>query len=279
MTAYLVRLTMGDKYKGSVTNIEKRVEDFLKSEGFFGITEAASIEKIEDATGIFVTNDVKGIMGICNSCQTEQGLGAILGRSGYGKTYALQYYADKPNVIYMECDELMTTGDIIAYLEKMLQLPSKDTSNWDRVNRIKDYFRSRHNQGYLLIFDEADKLLNKHTQKKLEVIRNIYDQSRVGVVISGEPHLNTQLKRYSERFANRIDVAVHLNGLTKTDVERYLERYNISDEATGEIIKIATNRTNGCFRILDRTMKNILRVLDGDRITIETVETATKMML
>jgi len=266
------------KYTGDVDKLEKQIDDFLKSEGFFG--DAVKEKSIEEtSSGIFITNDVKGIMGICQSCQTESGLGAVLGRSGFGKTYALKYYAEKPNVIYMECDGLMTTSDIISYLEKMLQLPGKDTSNWDRINRIKDYFRSRHNQGYLLIFDEADKLLNKYTQKKLEIIRNIYDQSKVGIVIAGEPQLNTHLKRYSERFANRIDVAVHLEGLTRNDVERYLSKYDITDEALEEIIRIATNKTYGCFRILDRTIKNIHRVAEGEKITIETVEAATKMML
>ncbi|OQB15736.1 MAG: hypothetical protein BWY15_00449 [Firmicutes bacterium ADurb.Bin193] len=270
---------LSGKYSGNIGNIERRIEDFLKSEGFFGAAGTTEIHKPEETPGIFITNDVKGIIGICRSCQNEQGLGAILGRSGYGKTYALKYYADKPKVIYMECDELMTTTDIITYIEKMLQLPSKDTSNWDRVNRIKDYFRSRHNQGYLMIFDEADKLLNKYTQKKLEIIRNIYDQSNVGIVIAGEPQLNTQLKKFSERFANRIDMAVHLDGLNREDVERYLCKYDITDEAMNEIVRIATNRSYGCFRILDRTIQNILRVMEGNRITLEAVEIATKMML
>jgi len=250
----------------------------LKNEGFFGIN-ATPEKRAEDTSGIFVTADVKGIMGICQACQNGYELGAILGRSGFGKTYALKYYAEKPNVIYMECDELMTTTDIISYIEKMLQLPSKDTSSWDRVSRIKDYFRSRHNQGYLLIFDEADKLLNKFTQKKLEIIRNIFDQSKVGIIIAGEPQLNMHLKKYSERFANRIDVAISLEGLSKDDVIRFLSSYNATPEAMAEIVKIATNKTYGCFRILDRTLKNILRVMEGDIITLETVEIATKMML
>ena len=264
-----------DTYKGNIQNTEDKIKTFLQREGFFGAAE----EEADNIEGIFLTNDVKGIIGVCGSCQLEQVAGVVLGRSGYGKTYALQHYAKKPNVIYMECDELMTASDMVTYLEDLLDLPGKGIGIWPRINRVRDFFRSRHNQGYLLIFDEADKLFNQRTQKKLEIVRKIYDQSRVGIVVAGEPQLKDQLKRFSTQFANRIQPAVKLEGLGKADVERYLSKYNVTDEARDEIVRIAINKENGCFRKLDGTIKNILRVCDDDRITIDTVEKATRMML
>lgn len=80
---------------------------------------------------------------------------------------------------------------------------------WSRVNRIREFFNV--NQGYLLIIDEADKLINKYTQKKMEILRGIFDQSDVGIVIAGEPRLETELKSSLTRFANRMDFYYKLN--------------------------------------------------------------------
>ena len=38
-----------------------------------------------------------------------------------------------------------------------------------RVHGIRDFFNT--NKGYLLIIDEADKLVSKYTQKKMEILR------------------------------------------------------------------------------------------------------------
>lgn len=51
------------------------------------------------------------------------------------------------------------------------------------------------------VIDEADKLINKYTQKKMEILRGIFDQSDVGIVIAGEPRLETELKSSLTRFA------------------------------------------------------------------------------
>ena len=63
--------------------------------------------------------------------------------------------------------------------------------------------------------DEADKLINKYTQKKMEILRGIFDQSNVGIVIAGEPRLETELKGNLARFANRMDFYYKLKGLSK----------------------------------------------------------------
>lgn len=65
---------------------------------------------------------------------------------------------------------------------------------------------------------EKCKLINKYTQKKMEILRGIFDQSNVGIVIAGEPRLETELKGNLARFANRMDFYYKLKGLSKNEV-------------------------------------------------------------
>ena len=56
-----------------------------------------------------------------------------------------------------------------------------DRLEGDRVLALLLFFNT--NKGWLLVIDEADKLVSKYTQKKMEILRAIYDQSDVGVVM------------------------------------------------------------------------------------------------
>lgn len=222
------------------------------------------------------TSDSVGIIAVCQSCQDYMGLGIIVGRSGFGKTYTLKYYAKSPKVAYVECNESMNARDLIKAIEKTLALPHITGSIDDRLDNIKDFFNS--NAGYLLVIDEADKLITKYTQKKAEILRNIYDQSDVGLILAGEPALEKMVRQYIPRMANRIDFFYELEGLSKSEVQKYITGYEFDDAAENEIVHRATNEKNGCFRLLDRTFKNVIRVASG-KITIDTVRQASSMML
>ena len=198
-----------------------------------------------------------------------------------GKTHALKKYAKLQRVAYIECDDTMACRDLVEAIEMELGMPrSTGGTIWSRVNRIREFFNV--NQGYLLIIDEADKLINKYTQKKMEILRGIFDQSDVGIVIAGEPRLETELKSSLTRFANRMDFYYKLKGLNQNEVKDYLEGFEIDEAAMGELISRATNNNNGCFRLLDRTLNNVLRVLrerGETKVTLKIVSEASSMMM
>ena len=103
---------------------------------------------------------------------TQVELGIIVGKSGQGKTHALKKYAELPRVAYIECDDTMACRDLVEAIENGIGLPKGYGGTiWSRVNRIREFFNT--NEGFLLIIDEADKLINKYTQKKMEILRGI----------------------------------------------------------------------------------------------------------
>ena len=130
--------------------------------------------------------------------------------------------------------------------------------------------------------DEADKLINKYTQKKIELLRNITDGARVGLVLAGENILETLLRTYDARFANRMDFFYKLRGLSEQEVRDYLEGYDVEEAAMAEFIRRAQNTQTGCFRLLDRTLNNVLRILKDSgqtKVTLKAISQASSMMM
>lgn len=240
-----------------------------------------------DLHSMFMTADSKQILAICDMCHEEKLIGAIVGLSGNGKSFTLKnYQRSNEKVAYVECDASMTSKDLMTSLEYSLGLTMHSGTLSSRANAIKAYFESH--PGYLLIVDEADKLITRDTIKKIEILRNLHDQvdeygeHYFGLIIAGEPDLMSLLRQHNERMRNRIDMLAKLDGLSHKEVLSYLEHVGITDvteKAVNELVCRGTNiGKGGCFRLLHRTLKNVVRVAKGGSITSDHVEQASRMM-
>lgn len=273
---------LSGKYDADTTDIELKLTSFL-SEKTGELIELPAREpgkKAGQKPRFFESRDARNVLGVCQSCQDFIGLGVVVGRSGYGKTHVLEEYSKLPRVARIECDDTMASRDLVDAIERSLGLPHGYGTIWSRVNNIREFFNT--NKGYLLIIDEADKLVSKHTQKKMEILRAIFDQSDVGLVIAGEPKLEAQIKTYLARMANRVDFYASLRGLTPSEVEEYLASFDMTPDALLELKARACNMQTGCFRLLDRTLSNVRRIMDerGESIvTVKIIEQASGMMM
>jgi len=265
---------LNGKYASDTTELEEKILEYLKSVGFIKELPEGRI-KLPD---FYRTNDALGVLGVCQSSQEHRGLGVIVGKSGYGKTFTLKQFARTGRVCYIECDDSMNNKDFMEAIEISVGIPGGLTSIWKRSEGVKDFFSV--NRGYVLVIDEADKLISKYTQKKMETLRAIFDQSSVGIVLAGEPALEAKLRNYLPRLANRVDFYYNMRGISKKEVFDYLSPYNFTPEAIEEMYRRAANVQTGCFRLLDRTMRNISRIIKaGDEITIDIISEASNMMM
>lgn len=274
---------LAGKYDSDPTELEQRLADFLEQATGKPVELAEGAEPVK-RTGktpvFFESKDARAVLGVCQSCQEYIGLGIVVARSGYGKTYSLRQYAKLPKVAYIECDDTMSSRDLVEAIERSLGLPTGYGTIWKRVNGIRDFFNT--NKGYLLVVDEADKLVSRNTQKKMEILRAIFDQSDVGLVIAGEPKLEMQIKTYLGRMANRVDFYASLRGLTPGEVEGYLADFQMNADALAELQHRACNMQTGCFRLLSRTLANVKRILaeKGETVvTVKIIEQASAMMM
>lgn len=263
--------------------LEAKLEEWVRTQETEETVEVSQDElgrKLPEKERYYQSKDYLSVMGLCQGCQEDVGLGIVVGKSGFGKTHALKKYASLPRVAYIECDDTMAPRDLILAIESSIGMPRSFGTNWERVNRIREFFNL--NKGWLLIVDEADKLISKYTQKKMEILRGIFDQSDVAMVVAGELRLETEIKSNLVRFGNRMDFYYKMQGLSGKEVEGYFSGYEVDAEAMQELMIRATNNQTGCFRLLDRTLNNVRRILrenGSSRITINVITQASGMMM
>jgi len=278
---------LNGKYEATSTELEEKMLEFVREyEADIQAGEGEVKPELKIVSGVrkkieyFESTDYMQTIGICKACQENMALGIIVAKSGYGKTHTLKRYAKMPRVIYIEGNETMNCKDIVRRIESRIGMSRSYGSIDERMEHIIEFFNV--NEGYLIIMDEADKLINKYTQKKIELLRNITDSADVGLVIAGEPILENLLKGYDKRFTNRMDFYYKLRGLSQQEVRDYLEGYDIDEAAMAEFLVRATNSQTGCFRLLDRTLNNVIRLLNDSgqtRITMKIMKQASNMMM
>lgn len=276
---------LSGKIDGDPSNMEDKLRAYLDEHAPEVIAlpqpqgSAAPVAPAERPV-LFESRDAKNVLGVCRSCQEYVDLGLVVGRSGYGKTHTLKQYAKLPRVAYVVCDDAMGGRDLVRIIENALHLPRGYGSVSERADAIKEFFNV--NKGYLLIIDEADKLITRNTLKKVGIIQAIFDQSTVGVILAGEPKLEFLLKTHLPRVSNRISFYAKLDGMTPSEVERYLAGPDVTEGALLELKARACNTQTGCFRLLARTLSNVDRLLreSGETtITKKTIEQASSMMM
>jgi DNA transposition AAA+ family ATPase len=267
---------LSGKYDAENSKVEPAVAQFLEH------NKSALVQPVPMvAPKFFAGRDARDIIGLCTECQEFGKLGIVIGKTGYGKSHTLKHFSRMDRVVYIECDDSMGCKDLLDAIEEALGIPPTTGSIYRKKQGIIQFFNV--NRGYLLIVDEADKLINKYTQKKMEILRSIYgNNSRVGLVIAGEPKLEALIKGYLERFANRVDARTALYGLNEKEVREYLAGFSFDPDALEEMIVRGTNSKSGCFRLLARTLDNVLRVHredGGDTLTLDTILKASSMMM
>ncbi len=136
----------------------------------------------------------------------------------------------------------------------------------------------------LLVIDEADRL----RMNSLEQVRAVFDESGFGLVLIGMPGLEKRMARYPQLYS-RIGFVHQFRVLAPDETRRLLlRRWTPSgvrlpdrawpEEAVAAVIRI----TGGNFRLLDRLLAQVERVLEINglaAVTLEAVEAARESLV
>jgi DNA transposition AAA+ family ATPase len=137
----------------------------------------------------------------------------------------------------------------------------------------------------LLIVDEADRL----KAIGLEHMRHIYDCGQFGLVLIGMPGIEKRLSRYPQLYS-RVGFVHHFKPLGKEEVQFVLQHkwqqlgltLDLSDFTDAESVAAIIRITNGNFRLLQRLLSQVERVLQINElryITKEVVEAARELLI
>lgn len=124
------------------------------------------------------------------------GLVAFYGPSGYGKSTAAAYVANRHRAYYVECKSTWTKKFLLlSILTEMGITPAKTIP--EMAAQISEQLALSQRP---LIIDEMDHIV---TKKATEVIRDIYEGSGAAILLVGEETMPAKLREW-ERFHNRM---------------------------------------------------------------------------
>lgn len=124
------------------------------------------------------------------------GMVAFYGPSGWGKSTAAAYVANKHRAYYVECKSTWTKKFLLlSILTEMGIAPAKTIP--EMTAQISEQLVLSQRP---LIIDEMDHIV---TKKAVEVIRDIYEGSNAAILLIGEENMPAKLREW-ERFHNRM---------------------------------------------------------------------------
>ena len=131
--------------------------------------------------------------------------------------------------------------------------------------------RNRHRMVELVIIDEAERMQTA----TLELVRDIFDRTGMGLILIGMPGMERRLARYPQ-FYSRVGFAHHYRPLQGDELTFVLTRHwrrlgltlDDADFTDAQAIASIARITGGNFRLLQRLFVQIGRILKINGLTI-----------
>ena len=256
------------------------------------------------------TSQYQQFVDVCVSCQRHHFIGVCYGEAGVGKTLSARRYThwDQMSRLLNGVEEELPVDGKVAFFTpeilyspkrleqgilhlhaQMQQLSSLTPPLMKSVTPPRGGYRLTPLEWNLLVIDEADRL----KPMGLEVLRDLFDRSEMGLMLIGMPGLEKKLARYPQ-FFSRVGFAHEYCALSSDELREILrEKMRLvehpgeedlpAEEAFAEDALTAIIRmTHGNFRQMYRLLTQIERVLRINRlskVTKAVVEAARSMLL
>ncbi len=241
---------------------------------------------LEDLDFIF-TKDAKNILGMCKATESINGFSAILGNAGTGKTETVKHFVkSSSNAVYIRCNCLMTTRDILKAIGKSCGTVLQANSKSEMFDELIEYLI---HHPKILIFDEVDQIMPMNNINKVETIRNLHDIVKEygnSLILVGSLAVEHHLKKrnMNENYGqidSRIDYLYKTQGLSEAELFNILSEFNVADSAKKEIITLILRTTKGGIRWLSKVLNKCLDIVDveDETITNDIVKSATTIMM
>ena len=177
------------------------------------------------------------------------GMATFHGYSGYGKTFAATYAANKFSARYIEMGESWTKKKLCAAVLTELGVQTQAKTIADQMDQIVEALAI---DGVPLIIDEADYLATKGL---INLVREIHDKSGAPVLLIGEEGLPAALSKW-ERVHNRMLDWVPAQPATLEDARHLARLYcpgvTVEDELLSNIAEAASGRARRICVSLER---------------------------
>lgn len=243
LSSTTLSLFLKDDYKGNSEEIAAKVAAWL---------ERQEERKHALPRPKFVETSIAGqIHSTLKYCHAQQEFGVIVGRSGLGKTMALdEYAARQKDVVLIKVNVTHTPLRFMEDLARQAKVQFPRGTMHGLLNRTVEKLRDTNR---LVIIDEAQFL----QVRAIEAVRALYDEAHIGVALVGMPRLYHSAINSGTEFlaqiAQRVGTKLVLSQLSEADLRMILGMVQpgLSDAA----VKTAYQLSEGGARIAMKLMK------------------------
>lgn len=141
------------------------------------------------------------------------GIGLVHGETGYGKTTAMDWYANKVNAVYVRARATWTPKSMLGAIAKELRLPPKGSCD-DTMEAIIERLCFARRPVFV---DEADYIVD--SKKMTESLRDLHDNALVPVILIGMGQIEEKLAA-RKQFTGRVMQNVQFHPLDIADTRK-----------------------------------------------------------
>jgi DNA transposition AAA+ family ATPase len=266
---------------------------------------------LADPFDFIVTKEHRRFVEFCDACRRYRYIGLCYGPPGVGKTVSARTYSRQDPVEHLLANYHMLDlpvqpevlqGTTVFYTPPVANSPSRlekeITAGRKQLNDLHYWMQGAMEKkvvhdlsvktpevAELIIVDEADRL----KAIGLEQVRDIYDRSQLGLILIGMPGIEKRLSRYPQLYS-RVGFVHHFKALSREEVQFVLQHkwpqfglnLDLGDFTDTESVAAITRITNGNFRLLQRLLGQVERVLQINElqfVTKEVVEAARELLI
>jgi len=222
---------------------------------------------------VVLTSIVEEVHAILDDCLNGHRMAFICGRSGVGKTVAVELFAEQHPIdtVLITCSKGCRDADLLRRIADHLELPWQGT-----LTEMFDKLASALITGGkpLLVVDECDFLGHS-----LHIIRQLHDQADCGLVLVGTAAFLPLLKRHRTgtegQALGRITHFVNLDRIVEDDARAILAPFALASDA----LRLAWQACAGNARRLVNGMLVARTLADGQAVAATHVAAAFDRLL
>lgn len=227
----------------SVTNL--KVNDKTKTPSGMGMTAALRNISILDSLALQVIERPDHLPGIVT----------FSGPSGFGKSTAAAHVAGRHQALYVEVRSTWTRRALLEAILQSMGIKAGATI-CKMVDQVSDELATSQRP---IILDEFD---NAVAQNLVELVRDIYEQSKAPFILIGEEMLPQKLQKW-ERFHGRIMDWAQAQPANLDDA-RILNRHYARDiKVEDDLLSVLVEQARGSVRRIVTNLERIATVARG----------------
>lgn len=187
------------------------------------------------------------------------GIVCLSGPSGWGKTFAASYTANKHRAYYVECRSCWTRKALLQAICKEIGVQPAATIS-EMVEQVAEQLIL---SGRPLIIDEMDHLVDKCA---VEIVRDLYETSQSPILLIGEEQFPAKLQRW-ERFHNRVLEWGLAQPCDAKDAGHLAKLYVRDIAISDDLLEALTRACKGAARRICVNLDDIRRFAETEGLT------------